>query len=231
MRVRITTTALGITAALLTLSACSADTTGAKPGTVSSARTGMPAGSPGNAALLSSAALETRLLDEHDLGSGYLRKPERPTQHDDVTVVGCPALSELGGDAATGGTLTFPRKAKATFTYGGSSSEVSEELYSDSPNKLSDRTGRIFDAMTGCTTYQIVAGGTRIDIASQKLSAPHQLGDEQWSQLLTFSTGGRSTVVKQTAIRDGSLLLIVSGSAALVDRHLDKALAKASAAN
>ena len=66
--------------------------------------------------------------------------------------------------------------------------------------------------MTGCPTYQVVAGGTPIDIASQKLPAPHGLGDEQWSQLLTFSAGGRSTVVKQTAIRDGSLLLIVSGS-------------------
>jgi hypothetical protein len=201
------------------VSACSTDTTSsARPGKLADAQ---------KAALLSSAALETRLLDENDLGSGYLRKPERPTQHDDVTVVGCPALSELGGDAATGGMLTFPRKAKSTFTYAGSSSEVSEELYSDSANKLSDGIGRIFDAMTGCPTYQVVAGGTPIDMASQKLTAPNRLGDEQWSQLLTFSAGGRSTVVKQTAIRDGSLLLIVSGSPALVDRHLEKALAKA----
>ncbi len=84
--------------------------------------------------------------------------------------------------------------------------------------------------MTGCPTYQVVAGGTPIDMASQKLPTPHGLGDEQWSQLLTFSTGGRSTVVKQTAIRDGSLLLVISGSPALVDRHLGKALAKATAA-
>jgi hypothetical protein len=104
-------------------------------------------------------------------------------------------------------------------------------LYSDGASKLSDGIGRIFDAMTGCPTYQVVAGGTPIDIASQKLPAPHGLGDEQWSQLLTFSAGGRSTVVKQTAIRDGSLLLIVSGSPALVDRHLDKALTKATAAS
>ncbi|WP_405774586.1 hypothetical protein [Streptomyces sp. NBC_01538] len=55
--------------------------------------------------MLSSATLETRLLELRDLGSGYLRKPERPAQHDGVTVIGCPALSELGGDAATGGTL------------------------------------------------------------------------------------------------------------------------------
>ncbi|MFF3976585.1 hypothetical protein [Streptomyces sp. NPDC001828] len=227
MRVRVTTTALGITAALLAVPACSTDTVGNKPDTTSSARTGKSANAAQTAAPLASATLETRLLDPSDLGSGYLRKQERPTQHDDVDVIGCPALSELGGDAATGGTLTFPHKAKAAFTYGGSSSEVAEELYSASANKLSDGIGRIFDAMTGCPTYQVVSGGTPIDMASQKLPAPRGLGDEQWSQLLTFSTAGRSTVVKQTAIRKGSLLVIVSGSPALVDRHLDKALAKA----
>ncbi|QFQ97316.1 hypothetical protein F9278_15105 [Streptomyces phaeolivaceus] len=231
MRVRVATTVLGITAALLVVSACSTDTSGTKPDTAASARSGKPADAAQQAAPLTSAALEARLLDESDLGSGYLRKPERPTQHNDVTVIGCPALSELGGDAATGGTLTFPHRAKATFTYGGSSSELSEELYSDGSNKLSDGIGQIFDAMTGCPTYQVVAGGTPIGIASQKLPAPCDLGDEQWSQLLTFSAGGRSTVVKQTAIREGSLLLIVSGSPALVDRHLDKALTKATAAS
>ncbi|MEV5449508.1 hypothetical protein [Streptomyces sp. NPDC052535] len=224
MRVRVATTALGITAALLALPACSTDTTGAKHQPPSPGRTGKPADG-----VQKPAALEFRLLDQSDLGSGYLPKPERPAQHDDVTVLGCPALSELGGDAATGGTLTFPHKAKADFTYGGSSSEISEELYSDSPKKLSDGVTGIFDAMTGCPTYQVVAGGTPVDVTSQKLPAPHAGGDEQWSQLLTFSTGGQSTVVKQTAIRDGSLLLIVSGSPALVDRHLDKALAKATA--
>ncbi len=140
-----------------------------------------------------------------------------------------PALSELGGDAATGGTLAFPHKAKADFTYGYSSSEISEELYSDSVKELSDGTGRIFDAMTGCPAYQVVAGGTQVDVTSQKLPAPSVGGDEQWTLLLTFIAGGRSTVVKQTAIRDGSLLLVLSGSPALVDRHLDKALAKATA--
>ncbi|MFG2800510.1 hypothetical protein [Streptomyces pseudovenezuelae] len=229
MRVRVATTALGVTAALLTLPACSTDTTGAKHQTPSSARTSKPADAVQKPAALSSAALESRLLDQSDLGSGYVPKPERPAQHDDVTVNGCPALRELGGNAATGGTLSFPHKAKADFTYGGSSSEISEELYSDSAKKLSDGVARIFNAMTGCPTYQVVAGGTPVDVTSQKLPAPHDLGDEQWSQLLTFFTGGRSTVVKQTAVRDGSLLLIVSGSPALVDRHLDKALAKATA--
>lgn len=228
MRVRVATTALGITAALLALPACSTDTTGTKHQAPSS-RAGKPADAVQKTSAFSSAALESRLLDPSDLGSGYLPKPERPAQYDDVTVIGCPALSKLGGDAATGGTLAFPQKAKADFTYGGSSSEISEELYSDSARKLSEGIDRIFDAMTSCPAYQVVAGDTPVDVTSQKLPAPHVGGDEQWSQLLTLIAGGRSTVVKQTAIRDGSLLLVVSGSPALVDRHLDKALAKATA--
>ncbi|AXI85313.1 hypothetical protein SAM9427_04805 [Streptomyces sp. ETH9427] len=228
MRVRVATTAFGITAVLLAVPACSTDTTGSKH-QPSSSRTGKPTEAAQEPAALSSAALESRLLDPRDLGSGYLRKPERPAQHDDVTVIGCPALSELGGDAATGGTLAFPHKAEVEFTYGGSSSEISEELYSDSVNKLSDGVSRIFDAMAGCPAYRVVSGGTPVDVSSQKLPAPTVGGDERWSLLLTFITGGRSTVVKQTAIRDGNLLLVVSGSPALVDRHLDKALAKATA--
>ncbi|MGW1126392.1 hypothetical protein [Streptomyces sp. NPDC002526] len=225
MRVRVATTVLSITAALLAVPACSADTIGTEPTTAPPARTGKPAS---DTTVLSSAALETRLLDESDLGSGYLRKPERPAQHDDVTVIGCPALNELG-DAAIGGSLSFPRHAKVSFTYGGSASEVSEELYSGHQGSLSDGIGEIFEAMTGCPNYQVVAGGTSIGMASQRLDPPRGLGDEQWSQLLTASTGGRSTVVKQTAIRAGNVLLIVSGSPALVDRHLDKAFAKATA--
>lgn len=146
MRVRVATSALGFTAALLAVPACSTDTTGSKHRT-SSSRTGTPTQAAQESAAFSSAALESRLLDSRDLGHGYLPKPERPVHHDDVTVIDCPALSELGGDAATGGTLAFPHKAKADFTYGGSSSEFSEELYSDSVKKLSDGVGRIFDAM------------------------------------------------------------------------------------
>ncbi|MBB5938644.1 hypothetical protein FHS42_005733 [Streptomyces zagrosensis] len=220
MRVRVATTALGITSALLALPACSTESAGDQH--PSAARAGTPSGSVQETAVLSSSALESRLLDPSDLGSGYLPEPERPAQHDDVTVLGCPALSELGGDAATGGPLAFPRRAKADFTYGGTSSAISEELYSDSAKKLSDGTGRIFDAMTGCPTYQVISGGTLVDVTSQKLTAPDAGGDQQWSQLLTFTAAGRSSVVKQTAVRDGNLLVVVSGFPALVDRHLDR---------
>jgi hypothetical protein len=229
VRVRVAT-ALGLTAVtVLALPACSTDAGEAKPATSSAVRAGTPANGERQAASLSSAALEPLLLDESDLGSSYTRTPERPAQHDDVTVLGCPALDKLGGDAVTGGSLDFPRKAKASFTYsGGSDSEVSEELYSDSADKLSDDTGRIFDAMTGCPEYQVLVGSNAIDVTTQQMSAP-QLGDERWSVLLTFSAAGQDSVVKQTAVRTGNVLVVVSGSPALADRHLDKALAKAAA--
>ncbi|GAU70702.1 hypothetical protein SSP35_22_00050 [Streptomyces sp. NBRC 110611] len=82
--------------------------------------------------------LSKRLLTEDDLGEGYVRKAERTQRNDDVTVVGCPALDKLGAEAATGASLDFPRKAKISFTYSASSTpEVSEELYSDTAQKLS----------------------------------------------------------------------------------------------
>ncbi|MFD4577479.1 hypothetical protein ACFWNK_34385 [Streptomyces sp. NPDC058417] len=224
MRVRVASTALGLTAVLLALPACSTGTP--QDERSATTRAAEPSERAHETVLLSSAALESRLLNQSDLGSRYRPKPQHPARHEDVSVLGCPALNELSGDAATGATLTFPRKAKVAFTYGNSSSEISEELYSDSAKKLSDGISQVFDALTGCPTYQILAGGAPVDVASQKLAAPRHLGDEQWSQLLTFSTGGRSTVVKQTAIRDDSLLVIVSGSPALVDRHLRTAVAK-----
>ncbi|MFK4148619.1 hypothetical protein [Streptomyces sp. NPDC004065] len=230
MRVRLTITALGLTAAALTLPACSAGTSQAKSTSPSSASADHPATNKQSDAPLSSAALQPRLLDESDLGSDYTRKPEDTSSHDDVTVTGCPALEKLGGDAAASGSLDFPNKAKVSFTYTGGSagSQVSEELYSDTSAKLSDGIDRIFDAMTGCPTYQVVSGSTVINVTSQKTTAP-RLGDQQWSQLMTFTSGGQDSVVKQTAIREGSLLLIVSGAPALVGQHLDKALAKATA--
>ncbi|MGP9017595.1 hypothetical protein ACT1U9_04190 [Streptomyces sp. BR1] len=224
---RHTTTALVLTTLVsLALTGCSDDSSsspGASPAAASS-----PRGTSGTtgATPLSSAALSTRLLTEQDLGEGYVRKAER-AQHDDVSVIGCPALEKLGGDAATGASLDFPRKAKAAFTYGADgTSEVSEELYSDTAPKLSAGVGRIFDAMASCPTYQVVSGTTAIDMTAQATTAP-KLGEEQWSQLLTYSTGGQRSVVKQTAIRTGTVVVIVAGSPALVDAHLDKALAKA----
>jgi hypothetical protein len=124
VRVRVAI-ALGLTVVTaLALPACSTDSSQTKSATSSAARVGTPANGAQQTAPLSSSSLEMLLLDEGDLGSGYTRRPERPAQHDDVTVLGCPALAKLGGNAATGGSLAFPRKAKASFTFGGSGGGV-----------------------------------------------------------------------------------------------------------
>ncbi|MEV5876986.1 hypothetical protein AB0L75_22645 [Streptomyces sp. NPDC052101] len=224
-----TTTILSLSViAVLALTGCStdsADSTDSAPSTTVSVRPdgeSAPASDP-----LSSAALAKRLLDESDLGEGYTRVPQRSAQHDDVTVIGCPALAMLGSEAAVGGSLDFPHKAKVSFTYaGGSGSEVAEELYSDTEDKLSRSVGRIFEAMTSCPTYQVLTGGTPVTVTTQKVLVA-QLGDERWSQLLTFTAGGRSSFVKQTAVRTGTVVVVVSGSPGLVDAHVRKAVAKA----
>ncbi|MGW6458683.1 hypothetical protein ACWF94_22675 [Streptomyces sp. NPDC055078] len=231
MRRRSTTAVLGLTAlTLLTLPGCSTSNPSPVSATAAPARTAEPKAAPDDlkpADVLTSDQLRERLLDETDLGQGYTRKPERDPGRDDVTVIGCPPLDKLGGEAAAGGSLDFPHRAKAAFSDTGSGdSEVAEELYSDTETRLSAETKRIFDAMVSCPTYQVVVGSTPVKMTTQKITAP-PLGDEQWSQVLTFTTGERSSVVKQTAVRTGTLLVIVSGAPGLVDTHVDEALAKA----
>ncbi|MEW2163594.1 hypothetical protein AB0912_11425 [Streptomyces sp. NPDC007084] len=221
-RSTMTTLGLGAVFTVLALTGCASH---AAP-TDSSAPAHRGGSVPSAAAPLSSAQLNQRLLDESDLGEGYTRKPETPRRDDDVTILDCPALEKLGSNAATGSGLAFTRKAKASFTYTSSStSEVSEELYSDSPAKLSKGIGKVFDAMLSCPAYQVTSGSTVVDVGTAKSAAP-DLGDEQWSQLLTYSAGGQRSVVKQTAIRIGNILVIVSGSPGLVDAHLAKAVDK-----
>lgn len=125
------------------------------------------------------------------------------------------------------GSLDFPRRAKVSFTYAsGTGSEVSEDLYSDTAAELSDGVGQIFEAMTSCTSYQLVVGSAPISVTTQKVPTT-RLGDERWSLLLTFTDGGRSSVMKQTAVRIGTVVVVISGSPSLVDAHLAKAVDKA----
>ncbi|MCX5583028.1 hypothetical protein [Streptomyces erythrochromogenes] len=230
MRMRAIATSLTI-AASVAISGCSGNTAAGSTSPFGELSGQPKADASASNTPLPSSVLAARLLVEADLGQDYTRKPEKAARHDDVTVIGCPALEQLGGDAATGGSLDFPNKAKATFLYSGDTgSEISEELYSDTAPKLTDGTKRIFDAMTGCPVYQVVVGSKPIKITTQKLAAP-ALGDQAWSQLLTFTAGGQDSIVKQTAVRTGAVLLIVSGSPALVDSHVEKALAKARPAN
>lgn len=223
MRVRVSTAVGLAVVAVLALPACSAD-----PASPSSAVASAAPTNP-RSALLSSAALRERLLNEVDLGSDYTRMPVKPTRHQSVTVLGCPALQQLDSDAALAGSLAFPLAAHASFTLQrGSNSEVAEDLYSDTPRNLSASIRKIFQAMTSCPEYQVLTGSTLVDISTQKLPTP-ALGNEQWSQLLTFSAGGKESIVKQTAIRSGAVLLVVSGAPALVDRVLPRGFSKATA--
>ncbi|WP_329309238.1 hypothetical protein [Streptomyces microflavus] len=213
----------------LSVSGCAKDSSAPAPSDSAPAAAGKPTVAPkATRPPLSSAALSERLLDESDLGQSYTRQATSDnSRRDDVTVIGCPALEKLGGDGAAGGALNFPNSAKATFSYTrGSDSEVAEELYSDTVDKLAPGTRTVFEAMTGCPLYQVVVGDAPIAISTQKLPAP-ALGDEAWSQLLTLTSGGRATVMKQTAVRAGSVLIVVSGSPALVDTHLTRAVDKA----
>lgn len=224
-----TTTALSLSAfTVMALAGCSIGSTSADdPDSSTSAPTQQEGKHAPASVPLSSAALSKRLVDESDLGEGYTRKAQKSEPRDDFVVSGCPALEELDGDVSVGGSLDFPRKAEVSFTYGGgSNSEVAEELYSDTEAKLSKGVGRIFDAMTSCPTYQVLVGITSVTVTAQKALAA-RLGDEQWSQLLTFSSGGRSSVVKQTAVRTGTVVVVVSGSPGLVDAHMRMAVAKA----
>ncbi|MFH9576341.1 hypothetical protein ACH4MG_38265 [Streptomyces sp. NPDC017454] len=164
-----TTTALCLgTVSVLVLTACSNDSTRATDPTSSASVFGRQEGRNTPAAgPLSSAALAKRLLDEGDLGEGYARKAELPGRHDDVTVTGCPALAELDGDAAAGGSLDFPRRAKVSFTYASSTgSDVSEELYSGTAAELSSGVGRIFEAMTSCSSYRVLVGSTTVTVTA-----------------------------------------------------------------
>ncbi|MEU9761250.1 hypothetical protein AB0D98_16170 [Streptomyces sp. NPDC047987] len=223
---RSTTIGLGLSALCTTLALTSC--AGHADSADSSAPAHPGASTPTASGPLSSTQLNQLLLNENDLGTGYTRKPEVPRRSDDVTVIGCPALENLGGATAAGSGLDFARKAKASFTYTGSStSEMSEELYSDSPAKLSKGISKVFNAMLSCPSYQVASGSTVIDMGTARSAAP-DLGDERWSQQLALSAGGQRSVVKQTAIRTGNIVVVVSGSPGLVDTQLARAVGKAS---
>ncbi|WP_332109690.1 nucleoside phosphorylase-I family protein [Streptomyces gossypiisoli] len=227
MRVHITTVLSFSALAVLALAGCShGSATSSDPSSSTTVPVLLDGQSAPTSAPLSSAALAKRLLDESDLGEGYTRMPQRTAAHDDVTVIGCPTLRELAGDAAAGeprfpaqreGVLHLCRRPRF---------QVAEELYSDTEDKLSREVGRIFEAMTSCPTYQVLTGSTPVTVTTQKVLVARRLGDEQWSQLLTFTAGGRSSVVKQTAVRTGTVVVVVSGSPGLVDAHVRKAVAK-----
>ncbi|WP_253208378.1 hypothetical protein [Streptomyces sp. YPW6] len=71
----------------------------------------------------------------------------------------------------------------------------------------------------------MASGSTVIDVPAEATKAL-RLGDEQRNHLLAYSDSGRRSVVKQTAVRGGVLLVIVSDSPALVDADAANAVGK-----
>lgn len=179
----------------------------------------------GNHEVLPSERLADRLLTADDLGPGYAARPAASTASPGTSVEGCPQLEQLGS-AAGNPYAMFPNQGKRVLV-GPGGTQLTEELYSAPPKDLSS-VGRIMTAMGACPSYQLVTATTVAEVRTQTVPVP-RLGDEQWGQVLTVIAGGQRTVVQQTVIRDGAVLVVISGSPAEVAVHGQTALAKATA--
>ncbi|MFD8635877.1 hypothetical protein [Streptomyces sp. NPDC059533] len=209
--------------ALWALTGCSAPPSGSAP---AETQAETPAPTAGDHEVLPSERLADRLLTADDLGPGYTARPAATTGSPEASVEGCPQLEQLG-NAADNPYAMFPNQGKRVFT-GPGGTQLTEELYSAPPKDLSAGAGRIMTAMGACPSYQLVTATTVAEIRTQTVPVP-RLGDEQWGQVLTVTAGGRRTIVQQAVIRDGAVLLVVSGSPAEVAVHGPTALAKATA--
>ncbi|MEU9373725.1 hypothetical protein AB0D94_08160 [Streptomyces sp. NPDC048255] len=207
--------------ALWALTACSAPPSDSEP---AAARAETPASTAGDHEVLPPEQLADRLLTSDDLGPGYTARPAATTTSPEASVEGCPQLEQLGS-AADNPYAMFPSQGKRVFT-GPGGTQLTEELYSAPPKDLSAGVGRIMTAMGACPSYQLVTPTTVAQVRTQTVPVPRS-GDEQWGQVLTVTAGGRRTIVQQTVIRDGAVLLVVSGSPAEVAVHWHSALTKA----
>ncbi|MFD7027323.1 hypothetical protein ACFWAR_04720 [Streptomyces sp. NPDC059917] len=212
---------LGLTAlGVLVLTGCSP-----------AARAPAPAdGGPGASVRpLTDAQLRPRLLEPTDLGTDFRVRPQATAKPDETAVVGCPPLEKLGPLPADG-SLGFPHRATVSFAHPSQEAGLSEEIYSDTEAKISGRSREVFTATEACPEFRMVSGTPPLDVTLratvQKVAAP-RLGDEQWGHVLTLTADGRPSVTKVIAVRSGNVLVVLSGSPALVDAHVDKALAKA----
>ncbi|MGE7384195.1 hypothetical protein ACQKM2_01655 [Streptomyces sp. NPDC004126] len=209
--------------ALWALTGCSAPTSDSAPATAP-AETHVPTAADHE--VLPSERLADRLLTADDLGPGYAARPAATATSTEASVEGCPQLEKLGS-AADNPYAMFPNQGKRVFT-GPGGTQLTEELYSAPPTDLSAGAGRIMTAMGACPSYQLVTATTVAEVRTQTVPVA-RLGDEQWGQVLTVAVGGQRTIVQQTVIRAGAVLLVVSGSPAEVTVHAQTALAKATA--
>ncbi|MFF1782034.1 hypothetical protein [Streptomyces virginiae] len=207
--------------ALWALTGCSAPPSHSAP---AGAQAATPVPTGGDHGVLPSERLADRLLTADDLGPGYTARPAATTGSPEASVEDCPQLEQLGS-AADNPYAMFPNQGKQVFT-GPGGAQLTEELYSAPPKDLSAGAGRIMTAMGACPSYRLVTVNTVAEVRSQTVPVP-RLGDEQWGQVLTVTSGGRRTIVQQTVMRAGAVLLVVSGRPAEVTVHAQTALAKA----
>ncbi|MDK9494359.1 hypothetical protein QEZ40_000231 [Streptomyces katrae] len=209
--------------ALWALTGCSAPPSDSAP---AGKQAETPIATAGDHGVLPSERLADRLLTADDLGPGYTARPAATTGSPEASVEGCPQLEQLGS-AVDNPYAMFPNQGKRVFT-GAGGTQLTEELYSAPPKELAAGAGRIMTAMGACPSYQLVTATTVAEVRTQTVPVA-RLGDEQWGQVLTVTVGGRRTIVQQTVIRAGAVLLVLSGSPAEVTVHGQAALAKATA--
>ncbi|MFE5517924.1 hypothetical protein ACFQ9Q_09365 [Streptomyces virginiae] len=205
--------------ALWALTSCSAPPSASAP-----TATQEEAPVPVDHEVLSSEQLAERLLTADDLGPGYAARSSAATASSEASVEGCPQLEHVGSTVDNPYAM-FPNQGKRVFA-GPGGTQLTEELYSAPPKDLSAGVGRIMTAMGACPSYRLVTATTVAEVRTQAVPVP-RLGDEQWGQVLTVTAGGRRTVVQQTVIRDGAVLLVVSGSPAEAMVHGQAAVTKA----
>ncbi|MEU8543161.1 hypothetical protein AB0C52_24790 [Streptomyces sp. NPDC048717] len=210
----------------LVLSAVTACSTFSSESGVGGPSAPSPSASSASAAALPSDRLRARLLTAADLGPGYTVRFADPPASSWGEVLGCAPLERLA--AWTGDPYArFPARARAVIT-GPGPTKVTEELFSAAPAELSVGIRRIMSAMTACPTYRLAIAATVFEVSTRITPAP-PLGEEQWAQIVTVRANGRSQVTQQVVVRDGSLLVVLSGSPAEVKLHVERALDKAAA--
>lgn len=188
--------------------------------------------SPVSQSPMTEPELRKRLLTAGELGPGYVALPTDPKgerKDHDTSMTGCPALEKLAPDGKAG-SFKFAAEVEAEFSYGTGDSELTEELSSDAPAKLSSSTKAIFDGFASCGAVTVTTGSQVVQVRVEK-QVPPPLGDEQYAHTMSFETGAAGgMVLKQTSVRVGNVMVMLAGSPGLVDANLERAVAKARAA-
>jgi len=183
--------------------------------------------SPSNSAAvqpLTLSKLRSLLLTPADLGAGYTQdaaKTEEGNQYDDVSIQGCPSLEKLDSDSSG---MHFATEAQVSYTYH-TDSGLGEELHSDAPATLSKKLQTLFSTYISCPSYTLTSGTTPIEVTIAKSDTP-DLGDEQFAYTSTMQLPAGPQILKTLAVRQGNVAVMLVGAPALVDRHIEAAVAK-----